>query len=221
MIWWVYQQVIQVTEFSAVIVATDDERIENTCKELGINVTMTAKTHPTGTDRVHEVSTCSDADYYVLIQGDEPLITPDTIKAILPSAPFPPEGYVANLMTPISDPVEVIDSANLKVVVDNKGYAIYFSRSPIPYPHKSLDFKYYKYFGVSLYDKQSLEFFVRSPLGKNERLEDNNELRFIDNRFPIKMIAVDAETLSVDTPKDLEKVRKIIGANIRRTGGRA
>ena len=214
MIWWVYRQVTQVKEFANVMVATDDERIEHVCKELEMNVTMTAD-HPSGTDRVHEVSTRFDADYYVTINGDEPLVAPETIKAIIPAAPFPPDGYVANLMTPISDPVEAVDNSNIKVVVDNEGYAVFFSRSLIPYPKKSLDFKYYKHLGILVYDKTALEFFVQHPLGKNERLEDINELRFIDNRFPIKMIAADTETLSVDTPKDLERVRNVMAVRLK------
>jgi 3-deoxy-manno-octulosonate cytidylyltransferase (CMP-KDO synthetase) len=212
MIWWVHKQVIQVREFNDVIVATDDERIEKVCKELGINVKMTANTHPTGIDRVHEVSEHIDSDYYVVALGDEPLIKPETIRAILPSEPTPRGGYVASLMTPITDPVEMIDNTNLKVVVDNDGYAIFLSRSPIPYPKKTSDFKYNKYLGITICDKKALDFFVKSPFGRNELIEDINELRFIDNRFLVKMITVDAKTLSVDTPKDLDRVKQIIAS---------
>ena len=215
MLWWVYQQVAKVKEFDKVIVATDDERIETVCKELEMNVIMTANTHSTGTERTHEVATHVDSDYYVVVNGDEPLIAPETIRAILPPKTTPREGYVANLIVSISDPVEVVDNTNIKVVVDNEGYAVCFSRSPIPYPKKTLDFKYYKHLGILVYDKKALDFFVKSPLGRNEQIEDINELRFIDNRFPVKMIAVEAKTLSVDTPKDLEKIKQIIGSSLK------
>lgn len=210
MIWWVCQQVRKVQEIDEVYVATDDERIEAVCKEYGIASVMTRSDHGTSTERVYEVAQKIPSDLYVVINGDEPLIDPETIRAIIPQEK--PEGdfYVSNLMTEIKSPVEAVDFTNIKVVTDEESNALFMSRSPIPYPKSSIDYKYYKHVGVLIYDINALKFFATTPKGYNEKIEDVNELRFIEHGKKLKMIEVDAHSLSVDTPKDLEHVKKII-----------
>ena len=209
MVWWVYQQVKKVKQFDEVIVATDDDRIVDICKKYNIEVMMTSDEHKTPTDRIHEVSTKIDADYYISINGDEPLIDPKTIKAVIPKKVVN-ELYVANIITTIKDPVEVIDFTNLKVVVNDKGEGIYISRSPVPYPKGSMDCLYKKHVGVYAFNKKALDFYVETKRGTIEKIEDIDLLRYIENHQNINFIDVDCHTLSVDTPKDLDRIIDII-----------
>lgn len=215
MVWWVYNQVKKVEEIDEVYVATDDQRIADVCSELQIKYVMTKNDHGTSTERVYEVAQKIDSDLYIVINGDEPLIDPEIIRAIIPKEDI--NGfYVSNLMTEIKSPVEAIDFTNIKVVTDEQDNALFFSRSPIPYPKSSIDYKYYKHVGVLIYDINALKFFAETPKGYNERIEDVNELRFVEHGKKIKMVEVDAHSLSVDTPKDLEYVRTVIGDMITR-----
>ena len=213
MIWWVYNQVRKVKEFESVYVATDDERIKKVCEENDMNVVMTNSNHNSSTERVFEVAGKINSDYYVVINGDEPLIDPNVIRKIIPTKKEKDKFYVANIMTEIKSASEVVDFTNIKVVVDKNNYAMYFSRSPIPYPKASLDYKYYKHVGILIYSYEALKFFAKTKKGKIEKIEDVNEIRFIENGKKIKMIKAKANSLSVDTPKDLNKVISIIKKN--------
>ena len=211
MIAWVYGQVKQVKGIDEVLVATDDDRIELTCKKFGIKVVMTRNDHITSTTRVWEVSEKVDSDLYIVINGDEPLIDPKVIEKIIPSKmPEKNSIYVANLMSKISKPSEVVDFTNIKVITDKKGNAMFFSRSPIPYPKGNLNYDYYKHVGVLIYNKKALNFFKNTKRGPIEIIEDVNEIRFLENGEKIKMIKVNSHSLSVDTKKDLEQVKQLI-----------
>lgn len=210
MIWWVYQQVMKSKKVDEVYVATDDERIYEVCTSLNLNCQMTSSCHGTSTERLNEVAHRVNADLYMAINGDEPLIDPDTIDAIVPNKKPEDSFYVSNLMTEIKNPVEALDSSNIKVVTDEEGYAMLFSRNQIPYPKSSIEYKFYKHVGVLIYSLEALEFFANTPKGKIEKIEDVNEIRFLEHGRKIKMVEVDAHSLSVDTPKDLEKVIHLI-----------
>lgn len=209
MIWWVYNQVCKAESIQNVYVATDDQRIMDVCESFGMNTIMTRKNHKTSTERAYEVANQIKADLYIVVNGDEPLIDPDVISQVIPDSV--PDGiYVGNLMTKINRASEVVDFTNIKVVTDENSDALYFSRSPIPYPKASLDYEYYKHVGVLIYNYSALDFFSKTSAGKNEMIEDVNELRFIDHGIKIRMKEVDVHSLSVDTPKDLEFVKKEI-----------
>lgn len=210
MIWWVYNQVKKVAQIDEIYVATDDQRIADTCNNESIPFVMTRDNHNSSTERVYEVAQKIDSNLYIVINGDEPLIDPKIIEAIIPTQNPQTSPYVANLMTLIEKPSEVVDFTNIKVVVDSDSNALFMSRSPIPYPKASIDYDYYKHVGVLIYDKEALKFFSETPKGFNEKIEDVNELRFIEHGIKLKMINVVAHSLSVDTPKDLEHVRSII-----------
>jgi 3-deoxy-manno-octulosonate cytidylyltransferase (CMP-KDO synthetase) len=210
MIWWVYQQVKKAKGLSDICVATDDVRIAQACENLEMNFMMTETNHSTSTERLNEVAHKIPADFYVCINGDEPLIEPRLIETIVRSAQEHAPFFVVNLMTKIGDPVEALDPANIKVVTDKNGYSLMFSRNMIPYPKASLEYNFYKHIGVLMYNMDALEFFASNKKCKNEIIEDINELRFLEYGKKVKMIEVKANTLSVDTPKDLEKVRIII-----------
>lgn len=210
MIWWVYQQAIKVKQFESVYVATEDERIENACEKFGVNVIMTSDEHKTGTDRIGEVARKIKADLYVNIQGDEPMIEPETIIEAIKPFYDNKELQVSNLMTVIKDPVDVVNSTVPKVITNKDGIGIYLTRSAAPYPKGSIDYSYYKQVCVYGFTPEALEFYCNSPRGKVESIEDIEILRFIESGYKVQFIEVDSDTVAVDTPNDLKKVRKIM-----------
>lgn len=209
MIWWVYQQVIKNKKLSEVVVATDDERIFQECVKYEMKVIMTRKDHDTPTSRLCEVATKTDGDLYLMIMGDEPLVNEECFSLILPDKEAP-DYYVAALTNILTNPTEVIDFSNQKVVTNKDRHALLISRSPIPYPKGTLDFTYEKVTGVQLFSKHALEFFDKTEKSLLEKAEENDLMRFIENGIPVKMIISDYKTISVDTEKDLEKVREIL-----------
>lgn len=209
MIWWVYNQAKKVEDFDSVYVATDDERIESVCAQYGINVIMTSDTHDTPTSRMYEVSKKLDADRYVFIGGDEPLIDPEAIGAVVKES-ITNCAAVTHAMTKIKTAPEVIDFTNIKVVVSTDGYLLYTTRSPLPYPKGGLDFDYMKFVGIGSFTAEALEFYQQTPKSKLERIEECDLIRFIDKRVPVKMVEVTCRNISVDTPKDLEEVISLI-----------
>lgn len=220
MIWWVYQQCKKVSEFRDVYVATEDERIYNACVELDMDVIMTSDKHKTGTDRIGEVAEKIQADLIVNIQGDEPLLEPETIMAAIEPFESDAELQISNLMTKIKDPVDVVNFTVPKVVTNKEGIGIYLTRSAAPYPKGSIDYSYYKQVCVYGFKPEALRFYcdygVKYGRGKVESIEDIEILRFIENGYKVKYIEVDSETIAVDTPKDLERVRTIVAGKIKR-----
>lgn len=212
MIWWVYKRVSSVKEFSEVFVATDDERIEKVCQEYNMKVIMTRNNHPNHISRIQEVSDKIDADYYMCINGDEPLIDPISIQKIIPEKENNDDTVFIGARRKLTDPAETIDSANIKLVIGKNNLCMYMSRTPIPYPKGTLFFDYWKYVGIECFNKKALDFFVNSEMGNIEKVEDIDHLRFLENGVKIYFKEVESESLSVDTPKDLEKVKKIIEA---------
>ncbi len=218
MIWWVYQQCKKVEDFSEVYVATDDQRIYEACKENDVEVIMTSDSHPTGTDRIGEVARRISADLIVNIQGDEPLLEPSTIKAAITPFYHDPDLQISNLMTKIKDPVDVVNFTVPKVITNKEGIGIYLTRSTAPYPKGSIDYSYYKQVCVYGFKPEALRFFcdygIKYGKAKIESIEDIEILRFIENGYRVQYIEVDSETVAVDTPNDLQKVRSIVKAKI-------
>ncbi len=214
MVWWVYSRVRQSKKIDAVYVATDSEEIKSTCEQHEIPCILTSPEHATSTERLYEAAQAIPADVYLCINGDEPLIESALVEQVIPEQS---EGFfAANLMTKIESPAEAVDESNIKVVADVNGNALFFSRSPIPHPKASLQFDYYKHLGVLAYSLEALRFFSQTPKGPVEKVEDINELRFLEHGRPIRMVAVNAHTLSVDTQKDLEYVRDVIARKLER-----
>jgi len=210
MIWWVHERLKGIEELSGVYVATDDLRIKEVCESYGIKTIMTSETHRTHLDRLYEVSTLVDADFYINVNGDEPLIETEAIRRILPKGVDSNSLYVSNLMTELKNPLEAVDFSKIKVATDVFGYGLYLARSPIPYPKGTYDFYYKKFVGVQCFTKSALEFCYSAQRGPLEAAEDIDEFRFIENGQKIKFVEANVTTLSVDTPKDLDKVRDII-----------
>ena len=218
MIWWTYQQAIKVPEFDEVYVATDDDKIFNTCTELGVRVIMTSEDNKTGTDRVGEVARKIPADIIVNVQGDEPLMDPETIRAAILPMIDDPSIQVTNLMARITDPVEVVNPTIPKVITNKDNIGIYMTRATAPFPKGSIDYPYYKQICVYGFRPDALQFYCdygkTYGKAKIEAIEDIELLRFIENGYQIKFMEVEVESLAVDTPNDLEKVRAIMAAKI-------
>lgn len=211
MIWWVYKRVCTVKKLDEVYVATDDERIEKVCLENNIPVVMTSNNHSTGAHRLQEVSDKIKADFYVQLNGDEPLINTEAIAAAIPDEVPQDVEFGTNIITDMTDPAQVMDASNIKMVFDNDMNALYMSRTPVPYPFKAIDFKYYKHVGIIGYNKKMLDFYKNSVPGKFELIEGIDTLRFLDYGKKLKLSLVpQCHSLSVDTEKDLEMVRKMM-----------
>lgn len=213
----VYLQACKVKEFDSVFVATDDERIYNACKERKINVIMTSDKHKTGTDRIGEVAEKIPADLYVNIQGDEPLIEPETIKAAIQPFIDNPDVdiQVSNLMTNIHDPRDLINVTVPKVIASEDGRGIYLTRAAAPYPKGDLkSTQYYKQVCVYAFRPEALKFYCdygkEHGKAKIEAIEDIEILRFIENGYKVQYIEVDSDTIAVDTPEDLKRVIEYI-----------
>lgn len=209
MIWWVYQQVKKVEELSEVYVATDDERIKTECEKYSIKVVMTSDKHPNHIARVYEVSQKIKVDMYVCINGDEPLIDSQSISKVIHTAKNN-SNFFTGAFRYLTDPAETIDSANIKIVTNENNQAVYISRMPIPFPKSTLLFKYKKYVGIECFTQNALKFFVEHKMGELEKIEDIDHLRFLENGKALLFEEVDSESLSVDTQKDLEKVRELL-----------
>lgn len=211
MIWWVYQRVYSVDKLDEVYVATDDESIVSVCKENDIPVVMTAKTHRAAAHRLQEVSEKIKADFYIQLNGDEPLINTAAIATAIPDEVPQDIEFGTNIITEMTDPAQVFDASNIKVVFDSNMNALYMSRTPIPYPFKAIDFKYYKHVGIIGYNKKMLDFYKNTTPGRFELIEGIDTLRFLDYGKRLQLVLVpNCHSLSVDTEKDLEMVRKMI-----------
>lgn len=206
----VYDQAQQVKEFEKVYVATDDDRIAEVCMKYSIPYVMTGNDTPNHIHRIWEVSESIHANYYVSVNGDEPLINPENIRVVLSGLELNNIPHFYSVYRDISDPAELMDIANVKIVVGKDGRCIYQSRNPIPSTKGSLLFKYKKAVGIECFNKPALDFFVNTPMGELERIEDIDHLRFLENGIPIYYKRIESESISVDTRNDLEKVRRII-----------
>lgn len=210
MIWWVYTQSKGAKKVDEIFVATDDQRIADVCDSYNIPYVMTGE-HDTAPERLQEVSEKIEADFYVGINGDEPLIDPASIDAAVPKKIQQDKPFGTNIITKMHEPAQVMDPSNIKMVFDDDYNALYMSRAPIPFPFDAIDFQYYKHVGVIGYNKKMLDFYKESKPGKFESIEGIVTLRFLDYGIQLKLIEMnDLNILSVDTPKDLEEIVRIV-----------
>ena len=211
MIWWVYHRVHAIQNINEIYVATDHPDIVAVCKNYGIPVVLTRDDHPTGANRLQEVSEHIAADFYVQVNGDEPLIDTKAVSAAIPPKIPQDIEFGTNVITEIRAAAHLMDPSNIKVVFDSKMNALYMSRMPIPYPFKNTNFKYYKHVGVIGYNKRMLDFYKNSTPGRLELIEGIDTLRFLDYGKKLLLIKIPKyNSLSVDTSSDLEEVRRRI-----------
>lgn len=205
----VYERARQARRLLDTVVATDDERIKAALEAAGGKAVMTRADHPTGTDRLAEVAEkYPDVDIILNVQGDEPLIDPALIDELAAAFDGEPELAMATVATPIEDEAERDNPNNVKVVLDKRGYALYFSRSRIPYPRKA-GAPVYKHIGIYAYRRDFLLAYARlapTPLEESESLE---QLRALENGCRIKVITTNRKFVGVDTEEDLKIVNEI------------
>jgi 3-deoxy-manno-octulosonate cytidylyltransferase (CMP-KDO synthetase) len=223
MIEHVYRRAAAARNVDAVIVATDDHRIVDSVRRFGGDVQLTSAAHLTGTDRLAELAATLDCDLVVNVQGDEPLIEPDAIDAA--TEPFRHDDALkmSTVCTPLPPGGRHSDDPNVvKVVIDRRGFAMYFSRSAIPYrraPAGSTtgmtDGSTYKHLGLYVYRREFLLHIATlepTPLERSESLE---QLRVLEHGFAIKVVETKHDSIGVDTPEDLDRVRRLLMADAR------
>ena len=201
----VFERASQARYLHKVLIATDDERIQDAARAFGAPVRLTRADHHSGTDRVAEVAASEDAQVIVNIQGDEPLLDPAAIDAAVFALTSDPDVTMATLAKRIEDPAEVNDPNVVKVVTNLSGHAIYFSRSPIPYPCESAT-PHFKHIGLYVYRRDFLLAYSGLPVGPLEQAERLEQLRALENGHRIRVVETDYESFGVDTPQDLERV---------------
>jgi len=221
MIQHVYEGVLKSKLIGEVIVATDDQRILDVVQSFGGKGVMTSPEHSTGTDRVAEVALRLNSEIIVNVQGDEPLIRGNVIDKAIRPVLSDDSIQMSTLMTRIEEVKDWLNPHIVKIVVDQKNFALYFSRSPIPFPReinirqlesnpfgskRPLPKRIFKHIGVYVYQRKFLIRFSKMKPTPLEKLEKLEQLRALENGYPIKVTAVDYEPLSVDTPEDLQKV---------------
>ncbi|MEG1610947.1 MAG: 3-deoxy-manno-octulosonate cytidylyltransferase [Bilophila sp.] len=213
MFWHVYQRAKQCKALRSVTLATDDERIREAAKACGVPCVMTRSDHVSGTDRVYEAAcalgVASDA-VLVNIQGDEPALDPAMLDALV--APFEePDVRVATLATAVA--ADRAASPNqVKVVMAANGDALYFSRAGIPFDRDAVGASFWGHIGVYAFRMEALRAFVNLPPSRLEQLEKLEQLRFLENGIPIRVVCTDKHSHGVDTPKDLEVVRALLAS---------
>ena len=214
MIQHVYERACRASRLEEVLVATDDPRIFDAVRAFGGEAVMTSPDHPTGTDRLAEVARrLTSAEIIVNIQGDEPLISPEAIDAAIVPMQQDPALPMTSLMAPLPDFTRAWDSNIVKVVTDLQGYALYFSRAPIPSPRDGVTGAgpWKKHIGLYAYRRDFLLAFTALPPSPLEGIEKLEQLRALEHGYRIKMVerAEDA-SIGVDTPEDLERVRALV-----------
>lgn len=222
MIQHVFERAARAKGVTSVLVATDDERIAQAVRSFNGNVVLTRTDHPSGTDRLAEVFADMEADVVINVQGDEPFLEPEIIEALIKPFLIDPKLRFATLKTPITDPADLLDSTIAKVVVDKDDFALYFSRSPIPFLRDAMEMgpdgikinlpkeeQVFKQVGLYGYRRDFLLEFSKWAPSPLELLEKLEQLRALHHGVKIKVVTVAHSGLSVDTPADLERARTI------------
>lgn len=219
MIQWVYEKTCEILDH--VVVATDDERILSAVLDFGGKAVMTSTDHTTGTNRclealrkaekIHEL----DFDVVINIQGDEPMLHPDQIKTLIQCFEDP-RAELATLVIPVTDPIDLNNESEVFVTFDKNMNAMYFSRAVIPVVH-GVDRNdwmsyttFYKHLGLYGYTKKALTEFAGLPQSNLEKMEKLEQNRWMENGGNIKIGITEHQSIPVDTPEDLERIRKII-----------
>ena len=207
----VYSRAREAKTVYRVVVATDDRRIMEAVKQFGGDCVMTDTGHRSGSDRLGEVAVTLDADIIVNVQGDEPLISPDVIDAVVQVHGREKAPDIATVAVPMGSEEDYSDRNIVKVVTDNRGFALYFSRSAIPHGWHEGSGEALKHMGIYAYSRAALLNFVSLPAGKLEKMEDLEQLRALENGMNIFVVRVDEfNSIGVDRPDDLLKVEDMM-----------
>lgn len=212
---WVYEKAKASKYADMIIVATDDERIYNEVKSFGGEVEMTSVDHKCGSDRIMEVvSRHPEIAYICNLQGDEPLIKPESIDEVIKNVKEDEQADISTLIRVLTDDEEINNQNLVKCVIDKNNFALYFSRSKIPFERNTGIAKFYGHLGIYGYKRAALEAMTtleQTPLEKTESLE---QLRALENGMKIKTSIVDFVPVGIDTREDLEKFKQIIESQL-------
>ena len=212
----VWERTRRATKISRVIIATDDERILKAAAAFGGEAAMTRAEHRSGTERVAEVAAGmarESAEIFVNVQGDEPLIEPDAIDASVEAIESDESVQISTLMVPIAKPADIMDPNIVKVVLDFDGDALYFSRAPIPWVrdrNSPVHVQHMKHLGLYAFRSAALLEFPTLPLGDLERVEQLEQLRWMENGYKIRVAETTHDSVSVDVPEDVARVEQLL-----------
>lgn len=213
MIQHVVERVRLAKTVTRIVVATDDDRIRSAVEAFGGEAVMTRSDHRSGTDRVAEVAAHIPADIYINIQGDEPLISPETIDTIISAMREDPSVQIATPCIEIAEANDIMDPNIVKVVLDFDGNALYFSRAPIPWIRDAsagLAVSHWKHLGLYAFRHDALVEYPTLPPGQLEPIEQLEQLRWLENGFRIRVVETAHDAVSVDVPADVERVEKLL-----------
>lgn len=211
---WVWEKADKCEKIDRIIVATDDERIYDACKSFGAEVEMTSAEHKSGSDRIAEVaSRHPEIAYIINLQGDEPLIEQDNIELVRKGVVEDENADISTLVRLIETEDEVNNPNLVKCVFDNNGYAMYFSRSKIPYErgvNTNNSWKFYGHLGIYGYKKEALFRMTKLPQAPCEKAESLEQLRALQNGMKIRVSVVNNVPVGIDTIEDFEKFKKMV-----------
>src|SRR5437660_6328376 len=196
-----------------VSVATDDERIMNAVQGFGGEARMTRTEHRTGTERIAEVAAREEGDVFVNVQGDEPLLDPAAIDTAVDALLEEPQASISTVATPIKTPGDIMDPNVVKTVLDFDGNALYFSRAPVPWVRDSaskIQVRHLKHLGLYVFQREALLEYPTLPQGELEKIEQLEQLRWLENGWKIRVAEVEHDGVSVDVPEDVARVEKLL-----------
>ena len=208
-----YEAAIKTKLFHGVYVVTDSQLIFNEITEHGGKAIMSKKEHECGSDRIAEAVEDMEVDIVVNVQGDEPFIEKESLAELLSvfKAKDAHQIDLASLKTAIETEEDIVNPNHVKVITNKNDYALYFSRSPIPYiRNKEATITYYKHIGIYAFRKKALMDFYHLPMLSLENAEKLEQLRYLEYGKNIKMVESNLKTIGIDTPEDLEKARKLL-----------
>jgi 3-deoxy-manno-octulosonate cytidylyltransferase (CMP-KDO synthetase) len=209
----VYEQAKLAQTVHRVLVATDDQRIVDAVLAFGGEARMTRSDHRTGTERIAEVAAHEAGDVFVNVQGDEPLIDPVAVDTAVAALLEDPPAQIATVATPIRHVPDIMDPNVVKTVLDFDSNALYFSRAPIPWvrdtPQK-VHVKYWKHLGLYVFQRDALLEYPTLPQGELEKIEQLEQLRWLENGWKIRVAEVEHDAVSVDVPEDVTRVGKLL-----------
>ena len=213
MIQRVYERAKSARRVDRVIVATDDDRIVKAVTSFGGEARMTRPDHRTGTERVAEVAAHVEGEVFVNVQGDEPLLDPAAVDTAVSALLEEPQAAVATVATPIKVPGDIMDPNVVKVVLDFDDNALYFSRAPIPWVRdtgSAIQVRHLKHLGLYVFQRETLLEYPTLPQGELERIEQLEQLRWLENGSKIRVAEVEHDAISVDVPEDVPRVEKLL-----------
>ncbi len=214
LIQWVYEKARESKLQDKIIIATDDERILKAARTFGAEAVMTNPECKSGTDRVYEAMKGQDGDTIINLQGDEPFIRADMVDTLF-SAIERDKVNMATLCCPLKDETEHMDPNTVKVVLDKDGFALYFSRSPIPHIREKRRAPIYKHIGIYGFERSFLEQFVSLRKSRLEETESLEQLRVLENGYRIKVLTTQYEGFGIDTEADLERAESILARRLQ------